>query len=120
MAERGLSMIHMTIMRWVHRYASKFERRWNRFTRPVGHSLRVDKTYVGIRVRRIYRYRAVDREGKIEELRLSASRDVGAAKVFFREVIKGQGSTPESIKLRRLLCGVTSRRARDQSLWWIA
>jgi transposase-like protein len=34
MGERGLSMAHTTIMRWVHHYASEFERRWNRFAQP--------------------------------------------------------------------------------------
>ena len=36
MAERDLSMAHATIMRWVHHYVPEFERRWNRFARPVG------------------------------------------------------------------------------------
>jgi hypothetical protein len=31
MAERGLSMAHTTIMRWVQRYAPEFEKRWRRF-----------------------------------------------------------------------------------------
>jgi hypothetical protein len=38
MAERGLSMAHTTIMRWVQRYAPEFEKRWRRFAqgrRPV-------------------------------------------------------------------------------------
>src|SRR5450432_4813867 len=34
MAERGLSMVHTTIMRWVHHYSPEFERRWNQFARP--------------------------------------------------------------------------------------
>src|SRR6202034_622004 len=33
MAERGLSMAHTAIMRWMHHYAPAFERRWNRFAR---------------------------------------------------------------------------------------
>ena len=33
MAERGLSMAHTTIMRWVQRYAPEFEKRWHRFAR---------------------------------------------------------------------------------------
>src|ERR1700722_20938010 len=49
MAERGLSVAHTTIMRWVHHYAPEFERRWNRFARPAGSSWRVDETYVKIR-----------------------------------------------------------------------
>jgi transposase-like protein len=46
MAERGLSLAHTTIMRWVHHYAPEFERRWNRFARQAGPSWRVDETYV--------------------------------------------------------------------------
>src|ERR1700676_3697625 len=50
MAERGLSIVHTTLMRWVHRLVPEFERPWNRFARPVGRSWRVDETYVKIRV----------------------------------------------------------------------
>ena len=37
MAERGLSLAHTTIMRWVWRYAPEFEKRWKRLPggRPV-------------------------------------------------------------------------------------
>jgi transposase-like protein len=44
MAVSGLSMAHTTIMRWVHHYAPEFERRRDRFARPIGHSWRVDET----------------------------------------------------------------------------
>ena len=36
MAERGLSMAHTTIMRWVQHYTPEFEKRWKRFARAVG------------------------------------------------------------------------------------
>src|ERR1700687_2473846 len=97
MAERGLSMVHTTIMRWVHHYATEFERRWNRFARPAGPSWRVDETYVKIRGMWAYLYRAVDREGKTVNCRLSPRRDVAAAKAFFRKAIGSQGSTPQTI-----------------------
>ncbi len=34
MGERGLSLAHTTIMRWVQRYAPEFVKRWNRLGRP--------------------------------------------------------------------------------------
>jgi transposase-like protein len=99
MAERGLSIVHTTIMRWVQYYAPEFERRWNRFARPAGTSWRVDETYVKIRGRRVYLYRAVDREGNTVDFRLSARRDTGAAKAFFRKAIKSQESPPRTVTL---------------------
>jgi transposase-like protein len=99
MAERGLLMAHTTIMRWVHHYVPEFERRWHRFARSVGASWRVDETYVKIRGKWVYLYRAVDREGKTVDFRLSSKRDVAAAKAFFCKAIKGQGSSPRSITL---------------------
>jgi hypothetical protein len=46
MAERGLSLAHTTIMRWVQHYAPEFEKRWRRYALAVGRSCRVDETYV--------------------------------------------------------------------------
>ncbi|HEY0909276.1 MAG TPA: IS6 family transposase [Bradyrhizobium sp.] len=99
MAERGLSLAHTTIMRWVQHYTPEFERRWNRFARQVGHSWRVDETYVKIRGEWVYLYRAVDRDGNTVDFRLSTTRDVMAAKAFFRKAIKGQGRAPRTITL---------------------
>lgn len=99
MAERGLPMAHTTIMRWVHHYVPEFERRWNRFALPSGPSWRVDETYVKIRGEWVYLYRAVDRDGKTVDFRLSTRRDVAAAKAFFRKAIKSQSSAPNTITL---------------------
>src|SRR4029077_14160664 len=49
MAERGLSLAHTTIMRWVQRYTPEFENRWPRFARAVGRSWRGDEPFVKIR-----------------------------------------------------------------------
>ncbi|MBT2326712.1 IS6 family transposase [Variovorax paradoxus] len=99
MAERGLALAHTTIMRWVQRFVPEFEKRWNRFARKAGRSWRVDETYVKIRGRWTYLYRAVDRDGQTVDFRLSTNRDVKAAKAFFRKALKTQGRPPVSITL---------------------
>jgi transposase-like protein len=99
MAERGLSLAHTTIMRWVQRYTPEFEKRWRRYALAVGRSWRVDETYVKIRGAWCYLYRAVDRAGRTVDFRLSARRDVAAAKAVFRKAMKNQECDPQTITL---------------------
>ena len=49
LGERGLSISHTTILRWVVRYAETCEKRWRRFERPAGGSWRVDETFIKVR-----------------------------------------------------------------------
>jgi transposase-like protein len=99
MAERGLHLSHTTIMRWVQRYAPEFEKHWTRFARKVGRSWRVDETYLKVRGRWVYLYRAVDRNGDTVDFRLSPTRDVAAAKAFFRKALRTHKCAPVSITL---------------------
>ena len=86
-------------MRWVQRYVPEFEKRWSRFARPVGGSRRVDETYVRIKGRWAYLYRAVDKAGKTVDFLLRAKRDVAAAKAFFRRAFASHGRLPNKITL---------------------
>ena len=90
MAERGISLAHTTILRWVQHYSPAFEKRWNRYARAVGGSWRCDETYVKVKGAWMYLYRAVDKAGKTVEFYLSRSRDVNAAKAFLRKAMKNQ------------------------------
>ena len=64
MAERGIDLAHTTVLRWVQHYIPEFQKRWNRFARSVGGSWRMDETYVRVKGRWTYLYRAVDKRGQ--------------------------------------------------------
>jgi transposase-like protein len=92
MAERGIALAHTTILRWVQRYVPEFEKRWHRYARPVGDSWRVDETYLKIKGRWVYLYRAVDKAGRTVDFLLSKRRDMDAAKRFFCRAVKQHGA----------------------------
>src|SRR4029434_11057214 len=91
MLERGISVAPSTIFRWVQRYVPQFEKRWNRFSRPVGCSWRVDETYISVKGQWCYLYRAVDKQGRTVDFLLRQDRGIAAAQAFFR---KGFASHP--------------------------
>ena len=98
MAERGVVLAHTTILRWVQRYVPEFEKRWRKYARPVGDSWRCDKTYIRVKGRWVYLYRAVDKVGQTVDFYLSERRNVNAAKHFFRQAMKSSG-TPRVVTL---------------------
>jgi transposase-like protein len=83
MAERGLDIAHTTIMRWVSRYVPEFEKRWNGYARKSGRSWRVDETYLKVRGRWVYLYRAVDLDGNTIDFRLSPKRGCSSGQGLF-------------------------------------
>ena len=89
-SERGITMAHTTILRWVQHYSPEFEKRWRRYARAVGGSWRCDETYVKVKGTWVYLYRAVDKAGQTVDYYLSRNRDVNAAKAFLRKAIQGQ------------------------------
>src|ERR1700688_2090158 len=84
MAERNLSVDHVTIWRWVQRYAPELSQRCRRELRRTNGSWRVDETYLRVAGKWTYLYRAVDSEGNSIDFFLSPNRDAIAAKQFFR------------------------------------
>ena len=98
MAERGVTVVHTTVMRWVQRYVPVFEKRWMKYARPTGSSWRVDETYIRVKGRWTYLYRAVDKQGRTVDFLLSEKRDTAAAKRFFIKAIENN-EAPAKITL---------------------
>jgi len=87
MAERGLSVDHTTIYRWVQHYAPEFDKRCRPHLKAHNDSWKVDETYIKIKKEWMYLYRAVDSEGNTLEFLLSPRRDAEAAKRFFLKAL---------------------------------
>ena len=85
LAERGLQADHTTIWRWVQRYGPTLEQRLRRHLKPTNKSWRVDETYIRVKGRWCYLYRAIDSTGATIDFLLSALRDAAAAKRLFRK-----------------------------------
>src|SRR5450755_4306574 len=83
MAERGLSVDHTTIYRWIQRYAPELEKRCRPSLKACNDSWKVDETSIKVKKIWMYLYRAVDSEGNTLEFLLSPTRDAEAAKRFF-------------------------------------
>ena len=97
MAERGLSVDHVTIWQWVQRYAPVLNQRIRRELRQPNRSWRVDETYVKVAGDWAYLYRAVDSTGASIEFMLSPKRDLIAAKLFLRLALSGGAPSPRVI-----------------------
>src|SRR6202051_1536112 len=87
-AERGLQADHTTIWRWVQRYGPELEQRLRRHLKPTNKSWRVDETYIRVKGRWCYLYRAIDSAGATIDFLLSAKRDAAAAKRLFRKALR--------------------------------
>lgn len=89
--ERGVTVDHTTIYRWVQRYAPEMEKRLRRFWRhpETCRSWRIDETYVKVAGQLAYLYRALDKQGHTIDFYLSSRRNGEAAKRFLAKALRG-------------------------------
>jgi len=91
MAERGVEVDHATLNRWVVKFSPLIAANAQSRKRPTAISWRMHKTYIKVRGKWVYHYRAVDRDGQTLDLMLAEGRDTAAAKRFFKRAIRGNG-----------------------------
>jgi transposase, IS6 family len=87
LAERGISVDHVTLWRWVQRYAPELARRLRKRLTVTNDSWRVDETYVRVKGQWRYLYRAVDSSGATLDFLLSATQDAEAARRFLAKAL---------------------------------
>ncbi len=91
MAERGVQVDHATLNRWVVKYSPGIAKTAQQKKQPTAGSWRMDETYIKVKGKWTYYYRAIDKFGKTLDFMLSKQRDKAAAKQFFRRAIETNG-----------------------------
>ena len=87
MKERGVEVDHSTVNRWILKFTPFMEKEFRKRKRPVGLSWRMDETYVSIKGKWKYLYRAVDKSGLTVDFILTARRDRDAAMRFLNKAM---------------------------------
>ena len=114
MALRGIEVSHEAIRDWETKLlpvmGDELRKRRHGWRRGSGTRRHVDETFLRVRGRWTYLYRANNRDGNLVDAMLSAHRDMNAAKAFFRSArvtmgfwpdqvtTDGQGSYPRAIR----------------------
>ena len=98
MSDGHTPLAHQFLNRWVIKYAPEVEKQFRHRQRPVGRSWRLNETYVKIKGRWAYLYRAVDKEGQTIDFLLTPRRDRDAAEAFLYKTIRTQG-LPDKITI---------------------
>jgi transposase-like protein len=95
---RGYEFTHETVREWEERFAPllaehlRRQRKWK-----VGRRWYVDETYLKVKGKWCYLYRAIDRDGNLVDSMLSATRDMVAAQRFFCSALSAVNEAPKQV-----------------------
>ncbi len=101
LAERGIEVDHVSIYRWVQRFAQEFIEAARARQHVVGDRWHVDETYVRVGGTWRYLFRALDQFGQVIDVFLSPRRDIAAARRFFERAIDRTRVSPVEVTTDR-------------------
>ena len=95
---RGWEFTHEAVREWEERFAPLLVKHLRGKRKgKVGRRWYVDETYLKIKGKWCYLYRAIDRDGNLVDSMLSETRDMAAAKAFFRGAVSAMGKLPRQV-----------------------
>ena len=100
LAERGVTVDHVTVYRWVQRFTPEFIEAARPCRHAPGDRWFADETYVKVAGRWTYLYRAIDQHGQVIDVLLSERRDLAAARRFFTRALRA-GTVPVEVTTDR-------------------
>jgi transposase-like protein len=97
LVERGVEVDHVTVYRWVMRFAPLLAEAARPCRHLVGARWQVDETYMKVAGQWRYLYRAIDQFGQVIDVFVSPRRDTTAARRFFERAIATTKVTPVEV-----------------------
>ncbi|USQ15537.1 IS6 family transposase (plasmid) [Legionella lytica] len=97
MAERGMTIDHTTVYRWVQHYAPELKKRLDWYKKSYARRWHLDETYIRVKGEWKYLYRAIDEQGNTIDFYLSHRRNTIAAKRFLKKLIKNNPTCDISV-----------------------
>jgi len=119
MAERGVEVDHATRHRWVVKFAPLIAPRTQERKRPTATSWRMDETYIKVKGRWTYLYRAVCRECQIVNFMLSERRNLAPARRFLKRAIS-KNCVPDRVVIDKSGANLAGRQSVNVSLKFTA
>jgi len=97
LAERGITVTHESIRRWVLKFGTDFAARLRKRRPRPGDTWHLDEVFLRIGGELHYLWRAVDQHGVVLDILVQARRNASAAKRFFKRLLKGLRYKPKRL-----------------------
>jgi putative transposase len=122
LAERGVIVSYESVRQWCLKFGASFADKLRRRRPRPGDKWHLDEVFIRINGGLHYLWRAVDQEGVVLDVLVQSRRDAGAAKRFFKRLLKGLQYVPRvlitdklgsyGVAQRELLPDVEHRKSR--------
>ncbi len=116
LAERGVTVSYEAVRLWFLKFGQAFAKKLRRRRGQPGDTWHLDELFIRIRGERYYLWRAVDQDGHTLDILVQKRRNTGAAKRFFRKLLKGLRYVPNRLVTDKLRSYGAAQRAMMPSV----
>jgi putative transposase len=102
LAERGVIVSYESVRRWCHKFGPSFADKLRRRRPRPGDKWHLDEVFIRINGKLHYLWRAVDQDGIVLDIVVQSRRNAGAAKRFFKRLLKGLQYVPRVLVTDKL------------------
>ena len=97
LAERGIDVTYETVRCWANKFGPAIAANIRKVRGRAVSVWHLDEMVVRINGKRLYMWRAVDKEGEVLDVLVQKRRNKAAALKLLRKLLKNQGAAPEQI-----------------------